>query len=471
MSTFGILLKNYRERAGLSQHELSVRAGISASTISRIESGSRSPLRKRKQILDLGKALGLRQAETDTLLSAADLAPSTAPELSVHPRDETLYQIAQELETLRNDPQIAPAQVRFVEETLLLVLRGARAALPTVDLNVVSSGAPTARSLGEEERYLDDLLGDYITAPSPQRVPFSLLAEVARSPRWELKRRLAEALPALVGIDVARAIQLMTTLRADPPDPEWRTDIRRRTIEAIPTLWRARPETDIVAPLLIWREGDEVYAALATLDALEEIGNASLAAEIRENVLAHVPQGDCPAVMMYGDILDKYASDPDRALAIIDAHRKDEKRLTRICIARALHRLLPARPAETLKWMRSLLQREKDRPVESQNVRRALARQTKGLIALLNGPYDQTALTLLRTMAADEDLHIRRAICDVLPDIAVQSPQIALDLIQEYLLQDRDRFVHERTWATLRSLMSAGLERAEDLCMRLIEIA
>jgi len=337
---------------------------------------------------------------------------------------------------------------------------------------VVPSGAPTTRSLGEEERYLDDLLGDYITTPSlQQRVPFTLLAEVARSPRWELKRRLAEALPALIGIDIARAIQLMATLRADPPDPEWRTDIRRRAIEAIPALWRACPEAATVAPLLTWREGDEVYAALATLDALEEIGSASLKTEIRENILAHTLQEHRPAVMMYGDILTKYASDPDAALALIDAHRTDEKRLTRICIARALHRLLPARPAEILKWMHGLLRQENGQPVEHQNVRRALARQTRGLIALLDGPYDQTALTLLRTLVADEDIHIRRAICDVLPDVVVQSPQIALDLIEEYLLQDRDRFVHERTWATLRSLMSAGSERAEDLCMRLIEIA
>ena len=139
MSTFGILLKNYRERAGLSQNELAVQAGLSASTISRVEGGTRNPLGKRRQILALAKALSLQQSEIDALLSAADLAPSTAPELSLHPRDETLYRIAQELESLRNDRQIAPAQVRFIEETLLLVLRGARAALPAVDLSVVPS--------------------------------------------------------------------------------------------------------------------------------------------------------------------------------------------------------------------------------------------------------------------------------------------------------------------------------------------
>jgi len=119
MSTFGTLLRSYRERAGLSQSELAAQAGLSASTISRVEKGERSPLGKRRQVLALAKALGLNQSETDALLLAADLAPSTAPELSLHPRDETLYRIARELQELRTDPQISPAQIRFVEEALL----------------------------------------------------------------------------------------------------------------------------------------------------------------------------------------------------------------------------------------------------------------------------------------------------------------------------------------------------------------
>jgi transcriptional regulator with XRE-family HTH domain len=470
MSTFGILLKNYRERAAFSQNDLAIKVGLSGSTISRVESGTRAPLHRRSQILALARALELDQGETDALLSAADLAPSTAPELSLHPRDETLYRIAQELEALRRDPQILPAQVRFVEESLLLVLRGARAALPAADLAVVPSGAPSARSLSEEERYLDDLLGDCIADPSRQgSLPFTVLSAVARSPRWELKRRLAEALPALLEVDTARTVALMETLRVDPPDPEWRTDIRRRVIEALPALWCVHPEA--VAPLLRWQEGDEVYAGLATLDALFEIRDPALAVEVRAGLFAHARPRDVQALRVYAEILDRCTDDPDGALAIVAAHRGDEARLIRICLARALHRMLPARPAETLKLMRSFLRRENGQPAEHQNVRRALARHPSGLIALLDGPYDEAALALLETLTADDDVHIRRAICDALPEIVDRSPEVALDLIERYLLQDRDHFIHERTWTTLRYLMNAGSERAEELCARLIEIA
>lgn len=470
MSTFGILLKSYRERAGLSQNDLAVQAGLHSSTISRIESDTRPPPSKRKQILALAKALGLKQDETDALLSAADLAPSMAPELSLHPRDETLYRIAQELQNLRSDPQVTPAQARFVEETLLLVLRGARAALPAVDLAVVPSGAPGGRSLSEEERYLDDLLGDCITNPSAlHNLPFTVLAAVARSPRWELKRRLAEALPALLAVDLERAVSLMHMLRADPSDAEWRTDIRRRVIEALPSLWRVRPEA--AADLLRWQEGDEVYAALAALDALAEIDDPVLSSSVQHEILSHVQEQDRTAVEIYIAILARRTDDPDGALAIAAEYQQNEERLVRICVARSLGHLLPARPAETLKRMRGLLRREGGRPVEHQNVRRALARHPTRLIALLDGPYDEMAMALLERLAADEDIHIRRAVCDALPDMMTRSPEFALHLIEEYLLQDRDQFIHERTWSALRCLMNAGSERAEELCARLIEIA
>jgi transcriptional regulator with XRE-family HTH domain len=466
-----MLLKDYRKRAGLSQDELATQANLSASTISRIESGERNAPRSRKQVLAMAQALSLNQEETDILLSAGGFAPSTAPGLALHPRDETLYRIAQELQALRTNLQIGPAQVRFVEEAMLLLLRGARSALPAADLSAVVSGAPPTRALGGEERYLDDLLGDTIAGKLPPgAVPWAVLGAVARSPHWELKRRLAEALPALLEVDADQAVPLMRTLRDDPPDLEWRTDIRRRIIEGAPALWAAQPQA--VAPLLRWREGDEVYAALATLDVLADIDDEGLTGEVRADVLPHIEAKSQRAITLYARLLDYSVADPDAALRSIEGHHEDKERLVRICLARSLQRLLLARPAETLQWMRHFTRHQEDgQPAEHQNVRRAVTRALSGLIGLLSGPYNESALHLLHTLGGDEDVHTRRALCDHLPEMARQSDVVTLDLIEEYWLRDRDPYVRERTWNALRELMSEGSPRAEDMCAQLIELA
>jgi ketosteroid isomerase-like protein len=309
--------------------------------------------------------------------------------------------------------------------------------------------------------------------------PFAVFAAVARSPRWELKRRLAEALPALLAIDATWTVPLMEALRDDPPDPENRTDIRRRVLEALPALWRIRPGA--VPPLLRWREGDEVYAVLGSLDALAEIqasdGQAEALAEIRAELLEQTESEHQEAARLYAAILERIVTNPDAAIRTIHHYLLDEDRLTRICLARSLQRVLPARPAETLKLMRHFLRQENGRPAEHQNVRRAVARHPVGLIELLGEPegvwrpYEDDALDLLHALAADQDVHIRRALCDVLSSLLRRAPEVALDLIESHLLQDRDHFVQERTWNALRQLMSGGSERAEDLCARLIEIA
>jgi hypothetical protein len=175
--------------------------------------------------------------------------------------------------------------------------------------------------------------------------------------------------------------------------------------------------------------------------------------------------------VLYARLLDDCSADPDAAIRTIDAHQDEGDRLVRICMARVLPRLLATRPADALKRMRFFTRQEGGLSAEHQNVRRALVREPGELIALLDSAYDNAAESLLRVLVGDRDVHIRRALCDTLPALAAQSPEIALDLIEEYLLQDRDHFIQERTWNALRQLMAAGHERAEELCARLIEIA
>ena len=72
-ATWGRLLRQAREAAGLSQQTLAAQAGLDVSYISRLERGSRRP--RRQALLRLAAALQITGAELEDWLTACDLAP------------------------------------------------------------------------------------------------------------------------------------------------------------------------------------------------------------------------------------------------------------------------------------------------------------------------------------------------------------------------------------------------------------
>jgi transcriptional regulator with XRE-family HTH domain len=67
---FGQVLHNLRQRAGLTQADLSRRTGISQSLLSKLERGQRRRLRM-EGVLRIGEALSLSDAKVSDLLRAA----------------------------------------------------------------------------------------------------------------------------------------------------------------------------------------------------------------------------------------------------------------------------------------------------------------------------------------------------------------------------------------------------------------
>lgn len=69
MKTFGALLKEFREKAGLSQYELSDIVKIHPSHISRLERGERKP--RLKNVIRFINSLNLKKEDGKKLISAA----------------------------------------------------------------------------------------------------------------------------------------------------------------------------------------------------------------------------------------------------------------------------------------------------------------------------------------------------------------------------------------------------------------
>lgn len=82
MKKFGELLKEYREKAGLSQYELSDLVKIHPSHISRLERGERKP--RVRNVMRFINALNLNEEEIKKLLTAAGYSPEIHETLVFH---------------------------------------------------------------------------------------------------------------------------------------------------------------------------------------------------------------------------------------------------------------------------------------------------------------------------------------------------------------------------------------------------
>lgn len=102
---FGTKLRQYRERAGLSQRDLARESGFDAASINRFESGKRSP-DDRARLEAICDALGLEGASRDDLLWSAGYLPAAYD--AVPPTEPVLLRVA----ALLGDARIPEADRR-----------------------------------------------------------------------------------------------------------------------------------------------------------------------------------------------------------------------------------------------------------------------------------------------------------------------------------------------------------------------
>jgi transcriptional regulator with XRE-family HTH domain len=96
--SFGLKLRQLRERAGKSQANIAQAAGYDHSFISRLEGGYRDP--SREAVETISKALGLSEMDKDVLLASAGYLPSKASHLLGYP---ILRDIGESLDKLPPD--------------------------------------------------------------------------------------------------------------------------------------------------------------------------------------------------------------------------------------------------------------------------------------------------------------------------------------------------------------------------------
>ncbi len=483
MSALAPLLREYFQRSSYKSIAALARAAQAYTSLS--ESYLKQLLRGERRrpaydkLMAIARALDLSREETNRLLEAAGFPP-LAPE-GDESRDPEVRQVLDALARLRRTPGLPAELWRTVLDSCLLLVEGARVAVGAtarpVELGSTGTEAQGRKApvlLGPAESLVDDLLGEILSRSGdhPLDTLFLFLEEAAHEDGWEIKRRIAEALPQLVELQPEATLQLAALLR-DDFHPDYQADIRRRVVEAVPALSRYR--TKEALRLLTFREGDGIYTAMAIVEALHDLESAGrITAVASERYLAtlRLENSTHEEVIAYlHRLLHEARETPATALLSMRGMWNHEEKLYKICIVRTAPRLLQTHPHPVLDLMAYFLRRDEGgEPVEHKNVRRPVAKALPEITALLaDAPPDlqEKAEHLFQMLARDPDLHVRRALGDALLRLVAITPPLAL-AVMDALIHDPDPYVRQRVGRALLKLADRYPEQAHGYYVALL---
>lgn len=253
---------------------------------------------------------------------------------------------------------------------------------------------------------------------------------------WEIRRRIAEALPGLCQIDASGAEHLMEALRLDTDDIRG-PDIRRRVIEALPSLVEVSPSAlPSTLRLLGPKVGDDKYVALTiaevcadiqaqikhlleqrTAPASDNVDTSIATLQEQQRGLAQIQrqllnswEGAEREALQFSLALHNLLCAPDTLLLSLNEGLHSPERLLQWVAIRYAERVLFCRPRETLELYKLVLQ-----PTITRNVRRAVAKALPKILQCLREaplPTRTLARSVISDLAGDADVYIRRAVAD-----------------------------------------------------------
>lgn len=530
MKKFASLLGEYIESSGMKQTYVATTTHISYNYLLRLLAGDRHP--SEQVVLKLAETMRLSKEQTGELLAMAGYTPPVSLMKSVdsHEQDievlpvpsadtsketrfvQQFYRLAQEVPELLQEAFLEEMRHLLGYARYKYVLSGGmnpidlHGSLPFTSRKQITPDLAQqeqdyfnliAQMVGElskepEEGNIDrtpppvieDLLsaidhlagnilvGEISTSNyQPQMIlrMFEILREGAP---WEIRRRLAEALPNLCRLDASGTEQLMSILRLDKDDTHG-TDIRRRVVEALPNLFEASPfSLSTVFKLLYPVIEDDIYVALASVEACgdiqdliqqflnrlasEQLHQKPLKAEemliLLQQYKVEVPRIQRQLLLSWDGRKEKECVQfsmalhdllcaPDTMLLSLREGLQSPDKLFQIIATRYLERLLPSKPLEVLELYKNLLFETTPR-----NVRRAIAKALPHLLHCLEEaslPVRILARTVISRLAADPDIFIRRAVADYTTHIFYIDREFLFVLIRD-MHKDKDQAIRNR---------------------------
>ena len=518
---FAQLLQGYINASGVKRVHVASVAGISYNYLSRLLAGTRKP--SDQVVHKLAQALHLTKEQTAELLSTAGFIPSLllvdnsdGKSQEIHDPVSLSSHIEERNQVNRLTQQFYHLVVEvpealhpsFLEEMRCLLsyarykyILGDSSAFLDRTRSLAEATPPHVQHVTDQQDHLDivaqivgelfidtdepvekirdiaedtlftidhligNLLSGEISAATyhPQLVA-QVLDMLRDGTPWEIRRRVAEALPSLCRLDASGAERIMESLRMDLDEIRG-PDIRRRVIEALPTLFDSVPlSLPTVLKLLQPRTDDDVYVALATVESCGDIQRKATALlaqkqkrdrlEIKNIIHKLLPEitsiqrqilmnwaGEEQESLQFSMALHNLLPAPDTLLISLEEGLQSEKKLIQLVAVRYLERVLPERPVKTLQLYQQLL-----RTAAEKNVRRPVAKAIPGLLQCLKEaslPARTLARTVILALLDEPDILFHRAVADHAIDIFSIDREFLFILLQR-MHKDKDQVIRHR---------------------------
>ena len=307
--------------------------------------------------------------------------------------------------------------------------------------------------LEKEEAKIDELLGILIAGKweklkiDPIEEFFNCLKRICEKSDFEMRRRIAEALPALFKIDIERSKEIVKILRKDW-DEKWKSDNRRRIVESL--FYIIKKDKDFVRENLQIVDGDEIFTIIAIVEILDvwrEKINKKEAENLFENLIEEIKErkyrdDEITAISELWNLLYIIRNDPYQAIKKFEELKDAPNIYVQICIARNLKHLCNRFPERILNLMGYFIQEDKHK-----NVRRPIAKEdsVECLIDLLRDRrLSEKAKDIILRLINDKDDIIRLATFDKIEKIIDVDREFGRKLLQNIVDKNRHPKLVER---------------------------
>lgn len=323
--------------------------------------------------------------------------------------------------------------------------------------------------LEKDESKIDDLLSILIAGKweklrvDPIEEFYTAIKGLCLRGNAEMRRRIAEALPALFKLDMEETKKLAEILRHDWDSEQFKSDNRRRTIEAMPYIMKK--ERSFVKNILRLVDKDEIYTIIAiveVLDAWRVKVNENEATKLIANLVYEMRKkehgdNEIAAMRKFWDLLELTRSSIGLAAKRFEELKDTSNVYLQICIARNLRRLCENYPRCREKH---ICNGSPDKILDltaffiqeniHKNVRRPIAKEDSIeclIILLVYNNYAKKARDIIWALMNDKDDIIRLSVFDRIESIITVDAIFGRTILQHVIADNYSPKLVERARA------------------------